>query len=118
MQAHLKMVCSELRWFSYEAPILNINFSDHILMIVFTMVSSTILYIYQIPELLRDFVPTFHGVAADKQHGYHRLPHHHHCHNHHRHHFHCFCHSHVVIVIVNVIQTKRTIFCSDLRLKL
>merc|ERR1719348_300828 len=23
----------------------------------------------QIPELLRDFVPTFHGVAADKQHG-------------------------------------------------
>ena len=24
----------------------------------------------QIPDLLRDFVPAFHGVAADQQHGY------------------------------------------------
>ena len=43
---------------------------------------------FQIPDLLRDFVPTFHGVAADKQHGYHHHCHHHHRHRHHRHHHH------------------------------
>ena len=45
-----------------------------------------IFLIRQIPELLRDFVPTFHGVAADKQHGYH----HPHCY-HHSHCCHCQC---------------------------
>ena len=32
--------------------------------------ASAVIHLFsQIPDLLRDFVPTFHGVAADKQHG-------------------------------------------------
>ena len=49
----------------------HISICDHIHygVLAFTMASAMIHLFSQIPDLLRDFVPTFHGVAADKQHG-------------------------------------------------